>query len=401
MRSSDLAVATLAACCFLVSPGSTAKSALRITPDIAIESRIFSDEPQFEPQFDGVQAGIILGGDLRWRSADRRHRVRVEPYVRLDSQDRQRTYADLREASWSTRDGLWEYEAGIGQVFWGVAESRNVVDIINQFDTVEDSDQGEKLGQPMVRVGRRVSSGRLDAYYLPYFRQQRLSGSKGRLRVDPVVETGNPDFDRNGDEWAGDVALRYTARTDRIDVGLHGFYGTSREALFIPDADTNRFTTRYQERYQAGVDLQFTEGPWLLKGEAVAANVSGDTFLSSVYGFEYTFFGVSGSSADVGVIIEHLYDDRDAIRSPLTLFQDDVFLGLRITPNDMQDTEILAGGFVDTDSGAIIASAEYTRRLGTTLLLELEARYFDDNGGQLVRFLDQDSNLLIRLTKYF
>ncbi len=380
---------------------SYASGSTRITPEIALEARWFPEDPQFEQQFDGVQAGVIFSGDLRWRSDDRASRVRVEPYLRLDSQDSQRSYFDIREASWTHRRGDWELLAGVGQVFWGVAESRNVVDIINQFDSVEDFDQEEKLGQPMLRLGRRFDRGSLEAYYLPYFREQRLPGESGRLRVDPVVETGNPDFERDGDEWAGDLALRYALTMGRFDIGLHGFHGTSREALFVPDLEEERFTTLYQERSQIGIDAQYTHGPWLLKAEAVAADVSGDRFLSSVYGFEYTFFGVTGSSTDIGVIVEHLYDDRDSVKSPITLFQDDLFLGLRVTPNDAQDTELLAGGFVDTETSAVIASIEFTRRIASSMLFEAELRYFNDSDGPLVAFFEDDSNILFRLTHYF
>ncbi len=384
-----------------VAASSYARGGTRITPEIALEARWFPDDPQFEQQFDGLQAGVIFSGDLRWRSDDRASRIRFEPYLRLDSQDTQRSYFDIREASWTHRRGDWEVLAGVGQVFWGVAESRNVVDIINQFDSVEDFDQEEKLGQPMLRLGRRFDRGTLEAYYLPYFREQRLPGEEGRLRVDPFVQTGNPEFERNGDEWAGDIALRYAATMDRFDIGLHGFHGTSREALFVPDLEGERFTTLYQQRSQIGVDIQYTSGPWLLKAEGVAADVSGDRFLSSVYGFEYTFFGVAGSPLDIGVIVEHFYDDRDSTESPITLFQDDVFLGVRMTPNDVYDTELLVGGFLDTETSAVIASMELTRRVTHSTLLELELRYFNDNGGALVTFLDNDSNALVRLTHYF
>ena len=41
---------------------------------------------------------------------------------------------------------------GAAKVFWGTAESRHLVDIINQTDAVEDIDEEDKLGQPMVKV---------------------------------------------------------------------------------------------------------------------------------------------------------------------------------------------------------------------------------------------------------
>ncbi|MEL7046149.1 MAG: hypothetical protein AAGL66_14200, partial [Pseudomonadota bacterium] len=152
---------------------------LRWTPELGLESRVFFSAPQFEDQFAGVQNSLIMTGDLQWVSADRRTRVAVEPFLRVDSRDSERTYADIREASLFRRFGEWDMLAGVTQVFWGVAESRNVVDVINQFDTVEDFDQGEKLGQLSLRLGRRTSVGRVEAFYLPFFRKQRLPGRDG------------------------------------------------------------------------------------------------------------------------------------------------------------------------------------------------------------------------------
>ncbi|MEM6906905.1 MAG: hypothetical protein AAF568_13510, partial [Pseudomonadota bacterium] len=112
-----------------------AEGSWRFSPEISLEGRFFAQGSQFPGQFERVQGSVVLSGDLRWTSGDRATRLLVEPYLRLDHQDDGRSYADLREGSLSHRRGDWDFLAGVSQVFWGVAESRNVVDIINQFDT--------------------------------------------------------------------------------------------------------------------------------------------------------------------------------------------------------------------------------------------------------------------------
>ncbi|MEM9723904.1 MAG: hypothetical protein AAF909_00380 [Pseudomonadota bacterium] len=378
---------------------------VRVTPEIAIESRVFAQDPQFDGQLDAFQAALILSGDLRWTSRDRQTRVRVEPYLRLDAEDRERSYGDIREASLGRRFSDWDVLFGVTQEFWGVAESRNVVDIINQFDTVEDFDQGEKLGQPALRLGRRTAIGRFDAYYLPFFRQQRAPGRVGRVRQDPRLDTDDVAFERGGGRWAGDVALRYTHTAGRFDIGLHAFRGTSRAPLLVPrfgpGGEIDRFTPFYQRLTQGGVDLQFTEGPWLLKVEAVGLGLGDERIVSAVAGFEYTFFDVSGSGADVGLIGEYLYDSREALTAPPTPFDNDAFLGTRVTLNDTQDTELLAGAIIDGETRAVIGTVELQTRLGEATLLELEGRYFDGSGDPLLDPFNRDSHLTLRLTRYF
>lgn len=384
----------------LIAPPALAQS-LFIQPEIQLESRLFFEDPQFPDQFETVQGGLVLTGDLRWTSQDRRTRILFEPYVRLDTQDEERTYADIREATLSHRRGDWDVLFGVGQVFWGVAESRNVVDIINQFDTAEDFDQGEKLGQPLLRVSRRGDFGTLEAYYLPFFREQRFIGEDGRLRFDHIIDEDEAQFERGGEEWAGDFALRYTNRFGGFDLGLHAFYGTSRDPLLLPSANGENLTPLYQERIQGGVDLQYTSGPWLLKLEAAGVNQGDDTFVSTVAGFEYTFFDISGSGIDLGLIGEYLYDDRNVARTPISIFENDAFAGARLTFNDVQDTEILAGAIIDTETGAVIGSVEFQRRIGSVTLAEIEGRAFRGGDDPFVNAFDRDSHLTVRLTRYF
>jgi len=385
----------------LICTGPALSQGIDFRPEISTELRLFPDTPQFDGQLDGAQGSIILTGEGRWRSPDRDTRVLFEPFLRLDSQDTERTYVDIREASISheiNRD--WDVLVGVSQVFWGVAESRNVVDVINQFDTVEDIDEGEKLGQPMLRVSRRGDIGTLEAYYLPYFRERRFPGTDGRLRTQPVVDTDAARFERDGEEWAGDFALRYSNRFSGFDLGLHAFHGTSRNPRLEFNPATGTLEPFYPELTQGGIDLQWTQEAWLLKGEVVTGGMLGDTFTSAVGGFEYTLFDISGSGFDVGLIGEYLYDDRDQARLPTTIFENDVFVGTRVTLNDVQDTELLAGAIIDDRTGGVFASAEFQRRIGDTLLLEVEARAFSAQDDPFISALEADDSVLFRLTKY-
>ena len=370
-------------------------------PELTLEARLFPDSPALPGQHDTLQAGLVIGGDGRWRSRDRNSRVLFEPYLRLDSEDPERTYFDLRELSFAREFDNWDLLLGVSQVFWGVAESRNVVDVINQFDTIEDVDEGEKLGQPMVRLSRRDNWGTLEFFYLPYFRERPFAGADGRLRFGPVVDTDAARYERSGDEWAGDVALRYGNRFGGIDLGLHAFYGTSRNPLLEADTAGTRLIPLYQRLRQAGLDIQYTTGPWLWKAEAVLARIDGDTFLSGVGGLEYTYFDVAGQGIDIGIIAEYLYDNRDPLKAPINVFDNEVFVGTRITWNDTQDTELLAGAIVDDVTGAVQASIEFQRRLGDRMLLELEARSFSSSGDALLQPFDKDDYITARLAVYF
>lgn len=371
-----------------------------ISPEIKLETRAFFSGPQYEEQFETLQSSLILTGDLRLTSENRKTRLKLEPYLRLDSQDDKRSYFDVREATLSHRSGDWDLLAGAAQVFWGVAESRNVVDIINQFDTIEDFDQGEKLGQPLIRVSNRSELGTFEAYYLPFFRKQKTIGTKGRLRSNLDI-SDSAIYERKGEEWAGDYALRYSNRFGNFDVGLHGFHGTSRDPFYIPDDQGLNFSQFYQKRTQAGVDIQYTKGPWLLKFEAIHAEQGGDNFVSAVGGFEFSLFDIAGKGFDLGLIGEYLYDNRDTSLTPFTIFENDAFIGTRFTLNDTQDTTFLAGAFLDMDSNSLIAAAEFQRRIGAKMIFEVEARFLDKGKDPFASAFSDDSHVTLRLTRHF
>jgi hypothetical protein len=79
-------------------------------------------------------------------------------------------------------------------------------------------------------------------------------------------------------------------------------------------------------------------------------------------GFEYTFIGIGESVMDLGLLAEYLYDDRsDEATTP---FENDLFIGLRLCANDVNDSQLLTGVIQDLSSPAIMFNLEASRRIG-------------------------------------
>jgi len=399
-RLASIAVAALCVAP-IFAPSVTEARPPSFTPSLATELRYFPQDPAYDDQLEHLQVSAVLSGEGRWTSDDRRQRIRLEPFLRVDGQDAERTHFDMRELTYSRRFSEFDVLAGIGQVFWGVAESRNVVDVINQFDTVENSDETDKLGQPLLRLGKFTDIGRLEAYYLPYFRERTFPGVDGRQRSALVTQTDQAEYDRDGEEFAGDFALRYKHQIDKFDIGAHAFYGTARTPFFIPTNNGTALKPVYQELAQTGLDLQWTSDAWLLKFEAAAVNQGGHGFISSVGGFEYTFFDIAETGIDVGLLAEGLFDNRDETKTPLTLFENDIFVGSRITWNDVAESELLLGAIVDWETGSTFGSIEYQTRIGDTMTFEAEGQYLTGKDSEPIAQQKRDSNLTLRLTRFF
>jgi hypothetical protein len=286
-------------------------------------------------------------------------------------------------------------------VFWGVTESVHLVDVINQTDYAGDIDGENKLGQPMVSFTKQQDWGEVTAFVMPYFRERTFAGVEGRFRPPLPVDTDRPLYESGDGENHVDFALRYSHYIGDVDIGLNVFSGTSREPRFVPAPDGLSLLPAYDQIEQFGVDLQYTTEDWLWKLEAIARNGYAHSFAAAVGGFEYTYYQVAETSADIGVLLEYQYDGRDE-REPVTIADNDIFVGTRLALNDIQDTAVLAGVSYDVETGETFVNVEAERRFGENWFAELRLRGFSGAGqGDTTYWLQKDDYVQLNVARYF
>ena len=370
-----------------------------ISGSLAWETRWFVDTPAYPDQFSGAQNSVILDPELRISLPG--GQFSLTPYFRYDGRDDERRHADIREAYWRHLSEDWEFVVGVNRVFWGVAESRHLVDVINQSDAVEDIDEEDKLGQTLLSAATQRDWGELSLYLLPGFRERSFAGRNGRLRTPLPIDTGNPVYESGAADKHVDFAVRYSHFIGDWDIGAHLFTGTGREPRLLPNAAGTTLLPHYDQITQFGTDVQYTREAWLWKLEALVREGQGKTFAAAVAGVEYTLYQLRDSAADLGLLAEYLYDGRDATAPP-TAFDNDLFLGLRLALNDTQDTSMLAGVIVDLEDQSTLLSIEAERRLGEFWKLEMESRWFInvDRHNVLDTFA-ADSHITLRLSRHF
>ncbi len=367
--------------------------------NVALEYRFFPQEALSLEQGDS-NFSLSLQPEYYYSWDDDNQSITFEPFLRLDQRDSERTHGDIRELIYQRVSNNWELRAGIGKVFWGVTESQHLVDIINQTDLVENTDTEDKLGQPMINLALIRRQGTLDLFVLPGFRERTFPGSEGRLRTIPVVDTDNPIYESSAEENHIDWAIRWSQTIASWDIGLSHFSGTTREPLFVPNADGSALLPVYNLIDQTGLDIQTYQGDWLLKLEAISRSGQGDRFSAVTTGFEYTFVGAFGTAIDIGILGEYLFDERDELA--LTPFEDDYLLGSRITWNDEQSTELLLGIIQDADSSSRSFTIEASRRIGNSWRLELESRGFSNIERENFAFsFSRDDYIQVTLSKFF
>lgn len=400
-------VLLLAALAVLAPPPALAQDGWSIGGFVAPELRLFPNSPEHEGQSPVFAApSVVLQPEFRY-DFDERNRLTFIPMARGESgaYDPARNRGDIRELNVTSYHGDWFAQAGLIRVYWGKTESRHLVDIINQADTVDNVDRDDKLGQPALVLGGQGGYGALTGYLLPGFREGTFPSRQGRLRGPFPVDTGRPVYESEQESRRLDWAARYAHTVGPFDVAVSHFNGTGREARVTLDADPAGrpvLIPHYDVIDQTAVEVQATLGALLLKGEGYRRSGNPTTFYAHVSGFEYTLFGVLDSNHDIGLLAEYVYDNRPA-DAPPTSFDREVFLGVRWVANDADDTDLLAGALIDTRRGSKSYSAEFKTRLADHLKLKVRGQIFQEvsPAESVLDAASKDDNVIFHLAYYF
>ena len=342
--------------------------------------------------------------------------ITVTPFVRYDYGDPKRNNFDLREAYLlmygDAGNNEWELRLGIDRVFWGVVESRSLVDIVNQTDLLENPNEKTKMGQPMIHATLSGDWGALELFGLTWHRPRDFPGRHGRLRGPLVVDTDLTSYESRAGEWNVDVAARYTTSLGALDIGLSAFNGTSREPVLQPwplgpPEDWEALEPHYERITQFGLDTQFTSGSWLFKLEAIRRTGAKNRLLAEedysafVIGAEHTIYSILDSNADLTLFAEWAHDDRG--QRATNAFENDVFLAARVGLNDEYDTEFVASIVKSLDTDSRVFGAEFNRRISDNWSLKMEASAFSRVGADdmLLSPVRRDSNASINLDYSF
>ncbi len=370
--------------------------------ELGFETRWFPDDPADSRQFDGFQTSFHFEPEWSWENQSRSQQAKITLFGRVDNRDDERTHVDLRDMYWQWVNNQWEVLIGINRVFWGVAESRHLVNTINQIDQVESIDEESFLGQPMVNLSYESDFGRFSLYLMSGFRERTFPDVEGRFRTPIPVDPDQAFYASGLDQWHPETALRYTTVLGDWDIGAHIFHGIGREPTLSPNQDFSRLIPQYELITQAGLDLQYTREAWLWKLETLVRKGQGKTFFAMVGGFEYTLYQILNSNYDLGLLAEYLYDDRGGLGSTVTPFDNDLFLAFRLALNDINDTALLAGVFVDLNDGSGSLRIEAERRLNDFATIEIEAQGFhSDNSNSDLNAFKEDSYIGISLNFYY
>jgi len=386
----------------LLAIWSLISGAQEFSGNIAVEALGFDQPGQFPDQMDD---NLTFSFQPKWRGGwnDGNDLWSAEFFMRADNKDEGREHADIRELMLLHLDNDNEWRIGINTMFWGVTESRHLVDVINQVDQVEGIDGEDKLGQPMVHLKQYHEWGVLDFLVLPGFRERTFQAAEGRLRFPLVVDTSATSYESTDQDKHIDYALRFSQTYGDIDLGVSAFKGTNRDPQLITGIDANgqpALIPHYVQMTQIALDLQVIVEDWIWKLEMFHRDTDPSAYQAFTGGFEYTFYGVFDSDIDIGSLAEYSYDSRDEAQRGI--FDRDLFTGLRFGFNDVQSSELLVGYVIDTNYRSQTFRLEGNRRIGDRWKATIEMQLFSNiDDRDPLAALAMDDYLLFELARFF
>jgi hypothetical protein len=356
-----------------------------------IQEGLYSEQKNYYPSF---------ASELEYNTSfnDGSSQVKAIVFGRYDLMDKKRSHIEIREMYYQKSFKYGYTSLGFKKIFWGVVESTNINDIINQKDMLEGINEDYKLGEFMWQNVFINSFGTFETYIMPYHRIIEFPGVNGRLRPPTDLDLkDNSVYENDLENLYPSAAVRYKNTFGNFDMGINYFHGLSREPEIL--LELSEIDIFYPVINQIGGDFQYTFSGLLLKSEAIYQISRGSNFGAFVGGFEYTLSNFLNTGGDLGIVCEYLYDERG--NKSIRGMDNDLFLGLRFSGNDISSTQVLIGGILDMSKSTQIYSFTASRRLNEILKLEIKGNWFHNVSQEEFLYLfKNDSMIQLKLLMY-
>lgn len=423
----------------------------RISGQIDIGGRYFNHDGLYAGQ-TGQGSYAYIGGRLETSFDLGSGQVAVEVAGTYDERNG-RTYGTIQKLYYAHSVGNWDFLYGFNTENWGVAESLNIVNVINPSDQSDPITGKGLIGTPMINANFHSSMGTFSGYILAPFLEGNHLKSSSRFRGPVLPDFDNPVFEE-GDGRHVDFALRHVNNVDlgmgTFDYSISYFNGTNRnpgctnimtgggasscnDAILsgvgpgapAPGASNSAFwnwmNANATDATVAGVSAMDFPGlkAYFQKMEQVSATgvyayddlqlrfegfyrwTSAGNFFASIIGGDYTFNNIAGSENSLTVAVEYLFDDRQAGLGT-AIFDNDVFLGLDYRLNNAYDTRANFGVFHDLESHANLFKLGFYSRVNDNLGVTLNATKVVTTGwNDPLAFIKYDDFVELQLNVFF
>jgi len=334
------------------------------------------------------------------------------------SADNDRTFVRLEElyATYELDEGM--LFAGRNIRFWGALEVRNVVDVFNPIDLRSDIFNTDKMGAWNLAYTYYSDNSEWSLMVKLYEENHKVAAYPYAYYLFPPVVTYDDTLQCEGSRYRPSIYLSYVTSFDweyPLDSAVIVENGYDSQRYFLSQRPVDEGSVTLQEHaYMVNKVMSYNTmvvDATLLKLEMLYTDVIDDEYISDYYhigaGVEYTltFDSLAG---DVGLIGEYYRygtfdDDKLSDLELYETFQNDLFLGVRYTFNDVDDSSLVGGVIRDLEYNEKVYYVEYESRFGDAVKLNLDYRYIDPSTHYNTAYalLGTHERLGLKLSYYF
>ena len=308
--------------------------------------------------------------------------------------------------------------AGKSVRFWGALEADNIVDAFNPDDLRSDLFDADKLGVWNLSYTYYTDTGELALILKVHEQDQAMPANPYVYYFFPTFVNYDKNLRTKKSKNRPSVYLQYSDSTESdrpLDYALIFEHGYDSQRYFISDGPLNGSPVNFNTHaYLVNKLMSYNTlviGSTLFKLEALYTDVIDEKKISDYYhfglGVEHTLTQFH-EQADLGLIAEYykydtLDDDKFSDLDLFEVFQNDLFLGLRYSFNQGNDSTLIGGAIFDMDYNEQSYYLEYESRLAETFKLNLDYRYIEPSQNSLTAFhlMRRHQRLSLKLGYYF
>jgi len=300
-------------------------------------------------------------------------------------------YINLKE--FYTIQEYKDYLFSIGKVIkhWGELEGFNITDVYNQKNYLADPfNKDEKIGKWSLSASKYSKNQILELGMKFYEANQKLPHKKAPY--SPIPVNYNRKLQLEDSRKTPTVYARYTVTTDdniESDTSFIVQSGYDNKRYFSPKDKNTLVQNAYRaNKYMIHSNVNYNDT--FIKGEASYTDVINNKVVSDYHqvavGVEKTVYDIIGM--DVGLYTEYYkykYKEKKLENQDMSeVYNNDVFLAMKVNLNDVGNTELKAGVLVDLDSSEKIFKVELKSRIKDKVVLK----------GEVLKIKDAKNSLL-------
>ncbi len=400
--------------------------------EIGFEYRRFESDDNIQNADTGV--AILSRVESSFEQDAYRHVFRA--LGRVDQKDSDRSQVIIEDGYFSMLAGPeknWKLLAGYKLFNWTATEAFHPADQINSRNYDSDVESLEKKGELTIEIERSLESGSFALYFFPKFEAPVFPGDRSRLGfgadLERVIFVDGGDATTN-QNWGIQFGGRFSYTILDADLSFHFLHhmdrsfpviGTHRYAIVGTTAVPTAFPTTpyYYRSNQIGMTAVLPVESFIFKLEAASRTFDNDLLIYTTrglrrpedntevaLGLEWSLAHESGSETYLYIEGQTMFGPEQNRIEEMSLFQNDLFIGLRFAFNDLMGKEIFVSTILDYDrKHEYLFNLNYSQRLSDIWKIKTGLRYYDapkkTNIPTGLELYDGDSYAYITLTRFF